>query len=231
MTQTKIILYIFIAIVLSACAGPKVKLDGNYWRSGSKTIAVVMDPAPAQAAAYKVGAQGLLDSAINTMMASGLEGHLKTIKVEEAITVKQDLEAKLNQMGHKTIQIEPLLTYEKLPDFKATSSEGYFSEKDIKSLLKDEKADAIVFIYTPKVGTVRSYYGFVPLGAPEATATFTADMISAGDNKILANFNTTSVSPIEGSWDQSPDYPNVSAAIIKNFRAAQILFSTEVLGK
>ncbi|SDY17912.1 hypothetical protein [Nitrosomonas sp. Nm33] len=231
MTQIKTIFYIFISVVLTACAGPKVKLDSNYWGAGAKTIAVIIDPVPAQAAAYKEGMQGLLDIAINNAMASGLEGHLKTINVQEAITIKQTLEAKLTKMGHKTIQIEPSLTYDKLPDFKTPSSEGVFSKKDVKSLLKDEKADALLFIYTPKVGTVRSYYSFIPLGAPKATATFAAEMVSASNNRILANLSTTFITPIEGSWDQSPDYPNVSVAIIKNLQAVQTLFATELLGK
>src|SRR5690349_12067249 len=69
-----------VAMGLSACAPSRVALKKDFWTDKNPSIVVALASYP-KAGAHKEGAQGLVDYAINSAMASSLDKYLSKLEV------------------------------------------------------------------------------------------------------------------------------------------------------
>lgn len=215
---------LFAAGLLSACAQPRMAVSPSLWnqKEARMGVAIVVHP---EAAAHKVGAQGLLDMAINSAMASDLKTHLLTLKLDEFDTVRDRFSAELLKRGLQAKIVPSPINLETYGKFsKPTGETDEFFNKDLRTLAGKESIDILVLISVDGFGTIRSYYGFIPLGAPQGFCQVSGRLIDLRSNQLM--WRTTAVEkesmvPVEGPWDQPPNYPNLTAAIKKAIANAQ----------
>jgi hypothetical protein len=106
----------------------------------------------------------------------------------------------------------------------AAGASGEFFDKDLRTLAEKESIDLLLLLSVNRFGTIRSYYGFVPLGSPQGLCQDSGRLIDLRTNQLM--WRTTaaekdSMVPAAGAWDQPPDYPNLTAAIQNAIANAQ----------
>jgi hypothetical protein len=80
-----------------------------------------------------------------------------------------------------------------------------------------------------KYGTLRDYYGFIPLGDPLGLFMVNGMLINLEDNEyfwLVKMEEEESTQPVKGEWDEEPDYPNLTQAINR-----AMMYSQEFLEK
>jgi hypothetical protein len=187
-----------------------IPVEPGLWQQKHMRIGVVMTHPPS-AGAFKAGAQGLLDLAINESMASDLEKHLASLEPRRFTVVATQFEGRLRQMGFPVVHIDESIDPERLPE--RAEKKPRFYDRDIGALASTKQIDALLLLKVDGWGTTRSYYGFIPLGAPTATFHATAQLIGR-DGRLLWQARFTNLKQdVGGEWDQAPDFPNLTRSI------------------
>ena len=57
------------------------------------------------------------------------------------------------------------------------------------------------------------YYGFIPMGVPDAYCVLVGELVDPKDKKIWWHHEAEIIEPVQGAWDQSPHYPNFLNAL------------------
>lgn len=73
--------------------------------------------------------------------------------------------------------------------------------------------DKLVLISVPRIGTIRNYYGFVPLGSPTGLTHLTGQVINLSNNRLEWNQSVVQTAPCTEPWDAPPDYPKLTEAV------------------
>ncbi len=91
-------------------------------------------------------------------------------------------------------------------------------ERDVRALAQREDLDVLLLVSVRRFGTIRPYYGFIPLGAPKGFFEVVGQMVDLKTNQLLwqtvikeADAQVAVAEP----WDQPPEFPNVDAAILQ----------------
>lgn len=222
------------ALALSACSMVQYKpisVDNTFWQTREKSIAVVATNVP-EPEHHMLGQQGLLDLAINMAAASSLREKLKKLDTSRANLIDKNLAQRLGARGFKVTPVEQRLDRTKLVKFDAPKPAEQYSPYDFRSY-KTQGYDYVLFITVNQIGTQRSYYGFLPLGAPLATFSAVGQLVDTRDNKLVWYGSESSVVPIPDPWDQSPDFANAMTTVTKNMEESAVrlersLFATSV---
>lgn len=204
------------ALLGSACAPSRITVKPEFWQDRQSRIGVALAPR-AEAGAHKVGAQGLLDMAINAGMASELKAHLNTVDVSEFDRIRDRFAQELGKRGMNVVVLPLNVDPTKYPEWgeDPPKIENLY-ERNLAALRTEQKLDAIVLLQVRRYGTIRSYYGFIPLGAPAGFFEAKGQMIDLKTNALLWQTQTTeqqATVPAVGEWDQPPSYPNLTAAL------------------
>lgn len=196
------------------CAPQRVAVKPDFWQQRSTRVGVAVAPHP-QGGAHKVGAQGLLDMAINSAAASDLQKHLQKFDLGPFDRLREDFAAELTKRGMATSVLPEYLDPATFPKLADENKDGKF-EYDLRSLAQAKSLDAIVILTVRRYGTIRPYYGFIPLGSPKGFFEVTGQMVDLRTNALLwqttipeAEASVASAEP----WDQPPDFPNLTAAL------------------
>ncbi|HEX7026031.1 MAG TPA: hypothetical protein VF268_02220, partial [Gammaproteobacteria bacterium] len=156
-----------IGVLFSGCATIQkpVALQPQFWADSSKTIGIFVTELP-KADTHSVGSQGLLDVAINQSAAKGIRGHLQSMPFEpfkEELT--QVFSKALAEKGFQTkvvdIDLKALKEAKKPKGTKAQKGVQY-NHIYLAPLKQDQSIDLLLLIEANAVGTIRSYYGFIP---------------------------------------------------------------------
>ena len=175
-----------------------IPLSQDFWKNHPKNIAVVVVPAE-PARQYHVGAQGIIEYAINESQASTINKQLKKTDLNWYHTMSEILSDKLNQKSIKPI----VYTY---PTGK--------NQPSYINIAKESNTDKVLIIRLNGFGTIRNYYSIIPLGAPEAFCSLTGELIDVSQhNKSLWRYHSDQKTPIPTPWDQPPHYPNVTTTV------------------
>jgi len=158
-------LFVLAAILLSACGPSKLALKEEFWQAKERKIGVALTPSPTPGA-HRQGGQGLLDMAINKLAAGSLEAHLNTLKPTAFDEVADRFVKRLTERGIPAKKLANPVDLEKFPQTNRSESSDSF-ERDLRSLAAEEKIDALLLLSIDRWGTVRNYYGFIPLGSPK----------------------------------------------------------------
>lgn len=184
--------------LLMGCAQPRnVQLSENFWQDQSQKIAVASFKAP-EPQMHRVGNEGLLDLAINNAMNSNMNKALKR--------------ADMNWYNNMSTQFATRLKEQKI---HTSISEQQFKndKKNREIILRQAEGDKVLTLELRAVGARRTYYGFIPTGAPEAYCLLVGELIDPKDKKVLWRHESEIIHPIQGAWDQSPNYPNFTSAL------------------
>lgn len=220
---------LLIAVLLAGCSATKISVDKEFWtKNKNDKIGIVISKKP-KAGAFKQGSQGLLDMAINDAMASTLEKHLRSINIDEIKSIKDTFKTKFEAAGFTNVKfIDYELNFDSLAANK--NSDKNSSPKDFKTLKEKYDLDYLVIISVAKYGTIRNYYGFVPLGAPSAYFQVNGMMIKMTSNELAWYREMTeeesSVS-VTGDWDQEPDYPNLTDALKSAIKKSRYIVTND----
>jgi len=225
MACRRIMLFTFAALV-TACAPRRIPLDPGYLRDTSRKIGVALTRPPVLAA-HRAGAQGLLDMAINSAVDGNLESHLKTMGVGPLDGLADACVERLKGRGLEARKIDP----ERLTAYRSLGFETP-RPSDLRVLARNEGVDAIILL-TPRCGTIRSYYGFIPLTPPSGYCAFTGKLIDlkTGRTEWAGGFEGEEATiAAAGEWDQAPDYPNLTVAIQQAMTRAHDSMLAELFG-
>jgi len=64
------------------------------------------------------------------------------------------------------------------------------------------------------VGTIRDYYGFIPLGAPRSIFTGLGQLIDLSNNEVLWHKPVNIQKVVPGNWDEE-SYPGLTNVIFQ----------------
>jgi len=210
MSRRQIVLCL-AAVLASACVPRRVPLDPEFLKNPSHKVGVALTEHPVLAA-HRVGAQGLLDMAVNAAVDGNLESHLKTIDTSKLHGLVDEYVGRLTQRGLQARRLDT----QRLQRFK-TLGHDQPSASEMKALAQEENVDSVLLI-TTLCGTIRPYYGFIPLKAPSAYCALTGRLIDLTSKRVewvgVLHGEEASV-PVKGEWDQAPDFPNLTAAVHK----------------
>jgi len=213
---------------LVGCAPARMSLKPSFWKETQLKVGVATLPAP-KLAAYRAGSEGLLDMAINSAMTGSLEAHLQSMDASKFNTVADQYVEKLNERGLNARKLDKPVNPLTMQPFTSQSS-GEFAERDLRPLADKEGLDMLILLSLQQCGTTRKYYGFIPLGPPEALCVSKGEMINLKTNEIQWRAYPEvqdALLPVSGEWDQAPDYRNVTVAVDKAMTRAQLFLLKE----
>ncbi|MFC4160497.1 hypothetical protein [Chitinimonas lacunae] len=207
-------------LLLSGCASIQqpVPVKPAFWQGKDQGVAIVVPTLP-KAVAMKVGNQGLLDVAINSALANPLETHLNSLDLSEFNRVAQKINDGLAAKGFSQVTIVNGFDLSKLQEFKDQKPGTGFAKQDFRPLAASMNSGKAVVLKVMAAGTVRAYYGFIPLGAPSAKFMVEAQIVNLKDNSLEWYQNFDRTQPVADPWDQSPNFPNVTNAVYQNVDA------------
>lgn len=187
----KILSAIAVIFMLAGCASTpqrtNLRIDQSIFKAKPKVVILKLDET--QKPVYlKAGDQGLLDVAINSAFSSDVEESLKLINLDpilEKIYYEKFNYTFKNMGGKITIEKLPILS----KDFvKVDDSLINLAPLDFSSLSQKYKADYALILSIKSYGLIRSYYGFIPTGAPSAFACVELYLVNLKDNSLAGYY-------------------------------------------
>lgn len=217
-----------LLLFVGGCAPQPLKVDQAFWSKPGQRIGLALT-VPAKANASRVGAQGLLDQAINSAMAGSLEEHLATVNITALHNIVYAVSDSLKKRGQTPVVLG-LITPGALQPFKTEGNSKEYSSKDLRPAGKDRQLDAILLVEVTAVGTIRSYYGFIPTSAPSGYVAADSQMVDARSNKLIWRALNAQQQAVAGEWDAPPAYASVDQAIATAIAAMPALISADLMG-
>lgn len=214
MKKTAFVFFVALVVVLSGCVQYKpISLDAEFFKDRHSVIGVAAEAVP-EADAHMLGGQGLLDIAINRSNAEKMIQQLKKLNLQRAAAIPNNLADALARRGFNVNNLGTIAVA-KLPEFKADADPELYAPRDFREL-KSKGIDRLLLVSVEQIGTSRNYYGFIPTGPPRALFTVTGKLVDLKTNKLMWYNRQEATAAIVDPWDQEPDFPNVSAAVLKN---------------
>lgn len=215
MKTARVSVAVFVT-ALTGCAGVQYKpvaVDPGFWQDRQSVIGVAAEKMP-DADAHMLGAQGLLDVAINRGNAGQLIEQLKRLDVGRAAAIPDNLASALARRGFK---VEKLATLDisALPEFKPDANPEAYGPRDFRGL-RSKGIERLLLVTVEKIGTMRNYYGFIPTSAPRALFAVKGQLVDLKTNRLIWYDRHETTAAIPEPWDQEPNFPNVSTAVLKN---------------
>ena len=197
--------------MLAACSkAPNVALQSSFWNNHAQKTYIAKDKSQ-PAALYKKGGQGILDVVISDTDTSTFSKYLRTRSTVWYSTLTQSIYNKLHGKGLKVVKYKTPINTANLPSSHQSDSE--YAVKNFKPLATKIGNNKLLIVMVNVFGAQRSYYGFIPLGAPKGYCSLRGILVDTTNNKILWRYSTSAISKVQGSWDQPPKYPNFTAAL------------------
>lgn len=199
-------LIIFGFTFLAGCATqPNIQLTDNFWKNPNQKIAVITTTPP-KPQIYQMGNQGLLDYAIVSAMNSNLDNYLSRTDLTWYHQLPLNFVTQLKQRNiYAKAYLEPISADQ-------TNYANFASQID---------SDKLLIIKLEALGAARDYYAFIPTSAPQAYCVMSGELINTQSNQVLWRYKTTITQPVQGAWDEAPNYPNLSNALTLAINAAQ----------
>jgi len=219
-------------LALGGCASvqPQIALKPEFKRQKQETVAIVVGKLH-KPMSMKVGAQGLLDIAINNAMASGLDKHLAGLDITRFNRVGQQFNSHLTEQGFARVQLIEDFDFASLPEFKEKGRGAGFAGRDFRGLAQRYQASKIITLNVASSGTLRAYYGFIPLEGPRARFMIEAQLVNLKDNSLEWYSTVDQVETVVGPWDQPEAYPNLTKAFYRALGGAARVVEEEFTGQ
>lgn len=216
MQQTLKYITTLIFLVLIGCAGRKdMELSKDIFNKPS-SIVITQVEGLENPGFYKEGEQGMVDFLISSAITDSVAEGLKKINTTEIIEEHYfkpfeiaflNKSFTVNKLSEK-LKREALCKYE--GDHEKCAS------LDFRSLKSKHNAEFALVLDPKLFGTIRKYYGFIPIGAPKGHADLTVYLVRLEDNAVMGHYNASVRTEVQGDWDTPPDY----AALVKATKTA-----------
>lgn len=182
---------------LTGCAQRSVQLSDEFWQTRNQKVSIATFKAP-EPEIHRKGNQGLIDYAINTAVSSKMSKALKRLDLSWYNNLYLSFAERLKkQKIHTNVLTKQ---FEK-------------GKKEHEILLSQAAGDKILTLELRAIGARRTYYGFIPTGAPTAYCVLVGELMDPKDKKVWWHHETEIITPVNGPWDQSPDYPNLMSTL------------------
>ena len=225
----KLFKYLTVLLVVFSLYGcvvitPNIGVKKEFWDNKTDVVGVAVVKLP-EAQAHKAGSQGLLDIAINNANAGDLEEALKKQDLSSIHNVQDKVVAYLSSKGFKVKKVAGPIDLESLKELEATNDDSkaiYYARRDFKPLKSSLGVDKLVMIQVNAVGTIRSYYGFFPIGAPSGYSVLNGYVVNLADNRLEWNQSVTQTVPHGAAdWDVPPDFVALVKAMDSAYKQSQ----------
>ena len=161
---------------------------------------------------YKEGGQGIIDILINEAMTTSVAesiGKVNTAEIVEQHYFKPfeiaflDKSFKVTKAGEK-LRRDSIVKYE--------GNDEKHAPYCFKALKNQYNAELALILEPKLFGTIRKYYGFIPMGAPKGYADLVVYLVRLEDNTVLGHYNASVRIDVTGDWDTPPDYTELAKA-------------------
>lgn len=207
------------ASILAGCATVQKPIPATsaLFNNKDKTVAIALEkmPEPGQ---RMLGSQGLLDVAINRANAAAIVERLQRQDFTLVSGLPEDFRKGLESRQMKVVMIKEPIDTEAMPKFVEGSGEGV-ALRDYRPLAKQYNADKLLLVTARALGTKRTYYGFMPLEAPQGYIALTGQLVDLSTNRLEWYEQVETIVGAQGDWDQSPEYENLMRAVSESTRA------------
>jgi hypothetical protein len=215
----KILIISFLSIFLTGCAtDPNVQLKNQFWQAKKKTVVVAGSTLP-KPQLYQQGAQGILDIAISSAVTDGFSKYLSSFDLQPITDGKKEFVRRLRDKNMQVVISDDAINLNNLQDYKRDTKR--YATKNFTQLNGQFDADDVLIISVKKIGAVRNYYGFIPLGAPKAFCNVEGQLVDLQTNEILWLHNAEVMLDVAGNWDQPTTYPNFSSTLNNTINMAK----------
>jgi hypothetical protein len=210
-------LCLLVVVLLTATCASTVPLQSNFWNRKGATVVVALATLP-EAHAHRLGSEMLLDLAINKSLAQKLDTRMREVAPTLLKSVTDSFVKRLQERGFVAKKAGEPMAVDALQNFSASRGQTHPFGRDVRPLAQKYNADMLLLITVQRYGTLRKYYGFIPLGAPKALFDVRGQMIDLKTNELLWQTSTSddqATVAVEGEWSEPPDYRNLVAALEK----------------
>lgn len=217
---------VLVALLLvTGCVSvqPNINIEPTFWSNNNQTIGVALAKLPKPMSA-KSGNQGLLDIMINDANASDLDKHLATLDLSSVNKLRDDIVEYLNKKNITAKTIDTPVDVESLPEIQnqQTVNGVHFAERDFSGLKEQYAVDKLLLVTVTRIGTLRSYYGFIPTSDPVGSSMINGKIINLSNNQLEWNQTASQNVPnAEGDWDSPPAFPGLTKAVYSSFEQSQ----------
>jgi hypothetical protein len=215
MRRSGVCLYLLVLALLAGGCASSVSLNSSFWNRKGETVMVALATLP-DAHAHRVGSEMLLDLAINKGLAEKLDTRMRQTAPGLLTTVSDDFGKRLQERGFVPKKAAEPIAVDALPKFKGPNDQKRYFDRDVRSIASTSGSDMLLLITVLRYGTLRKYYGFIPLGEPKALFDVRGQMIDLKTNELLWETSTTeneATVAVNGEWSQPPEYPNLVTAL------------------
>ena len=188
---------------------------------------------------YMLGQQGLLDIAVARAFSDDIEDTLNKVKLEELMqerffpvfqaafedhnfTVKIKAEPycwKKFRLGSNKY-CENSLDVKDMEIKKVGGMPLSVFTFDYKPVMEELGVDYLLAIHLLQHGTGRSYFAMVPTSPPKGITSLTSHLIEAKAQVVVSQHHCSIVEPVQGEWDEPPEYANLLKAARASFEIA-----------
>lgn len=219
MHKLKLFLLISGLVGLAGCASvPNVPLQKKFWQEHKQKVDIAASKSK-PATLYHTGREGLIDIAINDMVTNKFQNYLRVYPVKTVTDIKWTFLKKLKKHNINANIYNHPINIEKLANYSGDKKK--FAVKDYTSFAAKIGKHKLLVISVNRVGASRDYYGFIPLGAPEAVCDLTGRLVDVRNNHILWRYATHEILAVQGKWDQPPNYPSFTKTLKRAVVIAQ----------
>lgn len=230
-SRTLLVVIGICALFLSGCAGTmkNVPLPQDFAaKKGTVGLVFLTTPEHPKPSAmyYNIGAQGLLDTAINRSIAGKLIDRLEKEDIsplvkQHYLTVFNDA-LSLNGFQVKTsdgVYDHKLLKRVDREMVKDSSTKFIFSSYtyDYAPIFEELKTDYLMILEVYRFGVGRNYFGFVPTGSPKAWTALKCSLVERTSNSVIGQHFARILEEVNGEWDEPPEYPILMKAVSVSF--------------
>lgn len=213
-------LILLAVTVLSGCAVVQkpIPSTAQIFSTPDSTVAVAIGklPEPDQS---MMGPQGLLDVAINRANAKAIVTRLQQQDFSAVKKLSEDFTQGLEERQIKVVVVPEIFDATALQKFTEGSGEG-IALLDYRPLAKKYGVERLLLIQPTWLGTMRSYQGFIPLGAPVGHVAIIGQLIDLRSNRLQWYAPIVVSTPVSGKWDDAPGYENLMKAVDQSTRDA-----------
>jgi hypothetical protein len=205
--------FLSLIVLLSGCATKRENLVlGDAFLQTPSTVVIVEVSGLEKPSYRKDGDQGLLDVFINEAFAKAITKRLETIDVQRVLT-EDYYKVFSKSFSLRRFKVVPGLQHLSAKELGAPPvDKADFAPHDFRGLKEKYGAGHALILQPIAFGLTRSYYSFIPLGAPQGYVDLTAYVVDLTDNSLEGYFHTAVHMPVEGKWDEGPEYVNLMEA-------------------
>lgn len=214
--------------LLAGCATPPPPVDdivlpASFWQNKHGKIGVALVESP-EGTVHMVGPQDALDRAIAAKADSRFIDYLHAVRPSAFDQLAERFSGALRMRGYTVEAIAQPVDSAWYAALRAAPPANRV-QVDLAPTRAKYGVDRLLLLSVARFGAYRDYFVFVPTAAPMAVFQVEGELVDLASNEMLWRATMASkqnVIPIEGNWDQPPDYPNATLAIRRAERNAVI---------